>query len=190
MHCDHTSVGFLHSLQRHSDGAWSRLNDIYTPLIRKWLRQYGTSESDADDISQDVILVVFRRLADFERERPGSFRCWLRRITVNCLRDNRRKSAKQVVGEGVSELVKGLEDPDSDLSRRWNVEHDIHVLRFVMREVKESFSDQTWQAFQRTALAGQQPGKVALDLGVSENAVCIAKSRVSARIRAAAKGLL
>lgn len=187
---DYTSVGFLHSLQRHSDGAWSRLNDIYLPLIRKWLRQYSVNAADADDISQDVILVVFRRLSDFERERSGSFRCWLRCITVNCLRDYRRKSARQIAGEGVRDLLEGLEDPESDLSRRWNVEHDMHVLRYLMSELQNKFSQQTWQAFQRTALSGQRPSEVAAELKMSENAVCIAKSRVSSRIREMAKGLL
>lgn len=187
---DCTSVGFLRSLQNQSDLAWQRLNAIYQPLIRKWLRMHSVRPADADDIAQDVMVVVCRRLNSFQRERNGSFRCWLRCITVNCLRDFRRKMSRQVSGEGVMELLQSLEDPDSTLSRRWDTEHDIHVLRYVMNEVQEEFEKRTWRAFYGTAIAGQRPQEVAAELGMTENAVCIAKSRVSARVRQEARGLL
>lgn len=190
MTCDVTSVGLLNHVQRQSNAAWVRLNDIYRPLIGNWLRKLGVSQADADDVSQDVLVIVCRRLPAFERQRRGSFRCWLRCITVNCLRDYRRKSSRHVAGESVSNVLQSLEDPQSRLSRRWNVEHDMHVLRHVMKELKGEFTAQTWQAFEQTALAGRRQGDVAQELGMTANAVCIAKSRVSARIRAAAKDLL
>jgi RNA polymerase sigma-70 factor, ECF subfamily len=190
MTSDFTSVGFLRSLKNQSDAAWARLNDIYQPLVRKWLRSHGVRPTDADDVAQEVMLVVCRRLQDFQRQRTGSFRCWLRSITVNCLRDFRRKVSRQVAGEGVRELLLSLEDPNSSLSRLWDVEHDMHVLRYLMAELKDRFKKQTWLAFQGTAIAGRQPADVATELGMTENAVCIAKSRVSARIREAARGLL
>lgn len=185
-----TSVGFLHKLQNQSEGAWCRLVEVYQPLIYKWLRRYGVRAADADDIAQDVLTIVIRKLRSFERERLGAFRCWLRRITVNCLRDYRRKASRHVAGEGVRELVENLEDPDSRLSRRWDVEHDLHVLSHVTRNLQREFRKQTWLAFYGTAIAGRRPCVVAKELGMTENAVCIAKSRVSARVREAAKGLL
>ena len=187
---DVTSVGMLNQLQNQTEEAWSRLNAIYQPLIRKWLRQYGVGAADADDVSQDVLMVVCRRLDGFQRERQATFRCWLRSITVNCLRDHRRKSSRLVAGEGVRQLLQGLEDPESNLARRWDVEHDMHVLQHVLSEVKGQFQKQTWSAFQQTALFGRRPCDVAKALGMTENAVHIAKSRVRSRIRQAAKGLL
>ncbi len=78
-------------LERLHDGpdesAWRRMVDLYTPLIRGWLGRYALNDSDCDDLVQDVLAVVVRRLPDFQRRpQTGAFRRWLRNITVNCLR--------------------------------------------------------------------------------------------------------
>ena len=50
--------------------------------------------SQADDIAQEVMLVLMRELPVFQRQRIGSFRNWLRQIAVNQLRIAARKSKK------------------------------------------------------------------------------------------------
>ena len=47
-----------------------------------------------------------------------------------------------------------------------------------------------WRAFQRVALDGESATEVARELGVSVNAVFIAKSRVLARLREEVAGLV
>ena len=190
---DRTSVDFLHSLQQDYGEAWYQFDDIYVPLIRKWLERYGMRGSDAEDIAQEVLVVVLRKLRGFERRRDGSFRSWLRQITVNCLRDFRRKHWRHVRpggGDDFAEMLHSLEDPHSSLRRFWDTEHDLHVLSFAMNELKPKFTQRTWQAFHGTAIEGKTPGEVASELGISENAVCIAKSRVCSRIRDVVKELL
>src|SRR5687768_7272096 len=83
-----TSASLLDRLRSRDDQeAWQRLADLYTPLIRDWLRQHATLDQDADDLVQEVLSVLLRKLPQFERARTGAFRRWLRTITVNCLRD-------------------------------------------------------------------------------------------------------
>jgi DNA-directed RNA polymerase specialized sigma24 family protein len=106
---------------------------IYEPLIRGWLRRQEVWIYDADDLVQDVMAVVVRRLPEFEHNgRPGAFCSWLGIITVNCLRDHWR-SRKPVQSEGgasdVQQLLAQLEDASSDLSWLWDAEHDRHVTR-------------------------------------------------------------
>jgi RNA polymerase sigma-70 factor (ECF subfamily) len=59
-----------------------------------------------------------------------------------------------------------------------------------MRLVRPEFTEATWQAFQRLALDGAPGQVVAEELGLSVNAVLIAKSRVLARLRQEAQGLV
>ena len=67
--------------------SWRRLNDIYNPLIRRWVRPYVDQQADVDDVAQDVLTALVRELPRFEHNgRPGAFRAWLRAITVNRLR--------------------------------------------------------------------------------------------------------
>lgn len=186
----HTSIGLLNCLQNETNEAWQRLNDMYVPLIRKWLRMHGMGADDAEDISQEVLLVAFRNLSGFHRRQLGSFRCWLRRVTVNCLRDYRRKHWRHSAAVGLEGLMQSLEDPKSEMSRKWDLEHDLHVLNYAMVQVRESFTPQSWAAFQGTAVSGRSLRDVAAELGMTENAVCIAKSRVSASIRKLTHGLL
>ena len=83
-----------------------------------------------------------------------------------------------------------LEDPASAMSRMWDREHDRHVLRQLLVKVRPHFSPETWRAFQRVALEGAPADAVAKELGMSLNAVFIAKSRVLNRLRRESEGLV
>ena len=189
-----TSTSLLDRLRLEPDDeAWRRLVDIYTPLIRGWLRRSATVENDADDLVQEVLTIVVRKLPGFRRQRQGSFRAWLRAITVNCLRDFLRAGRLRAPARGGSELIEmlaQLDDPASALSHVWDEEHDRHVTQQLMQHIKPDFEPTTWRAFQRLALDGSPAATVAAELGISVNAVFIAKSRVLARLRQEAEGLI
>jgi hypothetical protein len=52
---------------------------IYSPLLRVWLRGAGLQAAECDDLCQQVLHVLFRRLLDFGHSgKPGAFRAWLR----------------------------------------------------------------------------------------------------------------
>ena len=69
-------------------------------------------------------------------------------------------------------------------------ENDLHVLRHLFSQVQPEFQPQTWQAFQMVMLQGARPAEVAVRLGMSVNAVLLAKSRILARLRQEAVGLI
>jgi RNA polymerase sigma-70 factor (ECF subfamily) len=189
-----TSVSLLERLHATSDAAdWQRLVDLYTPLIRGWLSRHLAPNSDVDDLVQDVLAVVVRKLPDFRHnQRTGAFRAWLRSITVNCLRDHwrARRAAAGAGDERLAALLDQLEDPHNSLSHQWDLEHDQHVARRLMELVEPEFTPQTWRAFQQVAIQGRSPDAVAADLGISVNAVFIAKSRVLSRLRQEGAGLI
>ena len=83
-----TSLSLLeHVQQSPDDSAWERLVDLYTPLILVWLKRYALLDQDIDDLVQEVLTVVVRKMPEFHRNpHTGSFRRWLHTITVNCLR--------------------------------------------------------------------------------------------------------
>jgi RNA polymerase sigma-70 factor (ECF subfamily) len=190
-----TSMSLLDRLrERPDEAAWQRLVDLYSPWVHGWLRRQGVAPADADDLVQDVLGVVVRELPQFQHaQRKGAFRCWLRTITVNRLRGFWRSQQTRPVATGDSDMERRLEelaDPDSDLSRLWDQDHDQHVLRRLLELVEPEFAPATWQAFRRVALEGGRPAAVAADLGLSVNAVLLAKSRVLRRLRQEAQGLV
>ena len=77
---------------------------VYEPLLRGWLRRKEVLGHDSDDLVQNVLAVVVRRMADFEHNgRPGAFRTWLRTITLNCLREYWREKKNSPPGVGGSQ---------------------------------------------------------------------------------------
>jgi len=190
-----TSLSLLDRLGDPSNAtAWERLVEIYTPLIRSWVAQRANLGSDADDVVQEVLAVVVRRLPEFEHnQRIGAFRCWLRTITVNCLRDYFRHGKRHPTAAGGSDvqaMLDQLADSDSPLSKAWDEEHDRHLTRKLLAMIRPQFEDTTWRAFERMALDGLPAEAVAQELKISPNAVFIAKSRVMSRLRHEGRGLL
>lgn len=187
-----TSASLLDRL-RVADAApadWERLVALYTPLIHGWLRRRHVRPVDADDLVQDVLAVVVRRLPAFRHnERAGAFRAWLRAIAVNCLRTNSRKQRGQLPGD-FETILDELADPASGLSREWDREHDLHVTRELLRHIEPTFTAKTWAAFRGVALDGRSAADVAAELDMTAGAVFVAKSRVLTKLRAEAAGLV
>jgi RNA polymerase sigma-70 factor (ECF subfamily) len=64
------------------------------------------------------------------------------------------------------------------------------VVRRLMALIEPDFQEVTWQAFRGVMLDGETPAAVAARLGISANAVLLAKSRILARLRQEGQGLL
>ncbi len=190
-----TSASLLERLQQDPRSPeWDRLVEMYAPLIRSWLKRHALMASDSEDLVQDVLTVVVRRLPEFQHnQRVGAFRTWLRTITVNCLRDFWRSKKYRPSATGDSDFnafLQQLADPLSDLTQSWNHEHDQHVVGRILDQLRPSFEERTWKAFERFAMEGASAATVAEELGLTTNAVFIAKSRVLSRLRQEAAGLI
>ena len=189
-----TSVSLLDRLKgaRPDASDWSRLQGIYLPLISRWLGRVPGLGVEADDLAQEVFVVVIRELPRFERQREGSFRAWLRQVTVNKVRTHRRRMYRRPTAgrDATDGFLQSLADPNGELAREWDSDHDRHVFQKLLAIVQPDFSAATWDAFRRFAIDGQPAARVAEELGLSVNAVVQAKSRVLKRLREEAGDLL
>jgi RNA polymerase sigma-70 factor (ECF subfamily) len=60
--------------------------DRWFHQVERWIRALGGPRADIEDLAQEVFLVVYRRLGDFDGDNlPG----WLFRITTRKVRDHR-----------------------------------------------------------------------------------------------------
>lgn len=187
---DTTQISLLERLRsRPDEESWRRLVAIYAPFIERWLRQKRIAVQDAEDISQEVLADVHVRLQEFVHSgRTGAFRRWLGLIVYHRSVDYWRKKHPDSPGE-IAQLSE-IEDPDSQLSRQWDVQHDLHVMQRLLTLIEPEFTATTWQAFHRIAILEARPSQVASDLGMTINAVLLAKFRVLKRLREEAAGLV
>ena len=92
-----TSLSLLDRLKvaRPGSSDWNRLQGVYLPLIRQWLCRVPGLGDESADLAQEVLVDVFREVPRFDRRREGSFRAWLRQVTVNKVRNYRRKRLRR-----------------------------------------------------------------------------------------------
>lgn len=169
-----------------TEGDWRQLLDVYGPLLYGWLARSGVPAADHDDLTQEVLMVVMRRVSEFDHRGAGAFRAWLRGILANQLRKyfrDRPPSAPAVDLDAVAAA-------DSVLGKQWDREHDEHLAARALRLVQGDFSPATWAAFTRHVLDGRPVVEVSRELGVSVNSVLLAKSRVLKRLRSELGGLV
>ena len=189
-----TRQSLLLRAQTGETDAWKDLTDLYRPLILGWLNRQGVPARDLEDLSQDILLSVVKHLPAFQHSgRRGAFRSWLRTIVSSRTTDYWRAgdAGKQAPGgSGATAALQQIADPDSDLNRQWDKEHDRYVLGCLLDLVEEEFEPTTLQAFRRLAIDGASGAEVAQELGLSVAAVYVAKSRVLQRIRQEAEGLI
>ena len=191
---DETRQSLLLRAQTGEMDAWRDLTDLYRPVILGWLNRQGVPARDLEDLSQEVLLSVVKHLPDFQHSgRRGAFRSWLRTIVCSRTADYWRAidaGAQARGGSGASAALQRIADPDSELNRQWDAEHDRYVLDCLLDLVEEEFEANTLQAFRRLALDGISGAEAARELEMSVAAVYVAKSRVLARIREEAAGLI
>ena len=180
--------------QTGETNAWKDLTDLYRPLIHGWLNRQGVPPRDLEDLSQEILLSVVKHLPTFRHSgHRGAFRAWLRTIVCSRMIDYWRThqgDTQASGGSGATATLQQIEDPNSDLNRQWDEEHDRFVLDCLLDLVEVEFERPTLQAFRRLALDGAAGAEVAGELGMSVAAVYGAKSRVLQRIRQEAEGLI
>jgi RNA polymerase sigma-70 factor (ECF subfamily) len=189
-----TSVSLLDRLKVAScDGSdWRQFESMYLPLIRRWVSRVPGLGSDVDDVSQDVLVILVREISRFERQREGSFRAWLRQVTVNRIRVHRRQRFRQpaVAADQAEGFLDQVADSNTLLAQQFDEEHDKHVCDALLATVRPDFSEATWAAFQQFGLKGRTASDVARELKMTVNAVIKAKARVLSRLRQESRGLL
>jgi RNA polymerase sigma-70 factor (ECF subfamily) len=177
----------LAGLQAQAEEAWERLIRLYGPVIYAWCKRRGLQPDDAEDVTQEVFRVVLLRITDFRREQPGStFRGWLWTITRNKLGDYLRRCQKHPQPAGGSEARDRLEQfPAEPRPKDEDPETGAERLLYqrALDLIRSEFEPTSWDAFWRVVVGGQRPADVAPALGLSLNAVYLAKSRVLRRLR-------
>jgi RNA polymerase sigma-70 factor (ECF subfamily) len=179
-----TSLTLLDRVRDHDPRAWNRLVQLYAPLIFRWCRRRQLHSEDAADVSQEVFRTVAVKIAAFRRDRAGDrFRAWLWTITRNKIGDHLRRQERQPVARGGSDAQQRFLEIPEHLSEDESLTDTRSLVHRALDLIRPDFEDRTWQAFWRCAVEGQSPKEIALDMGVTPDAVRVAKSRVLRRLR-------
>jgi RNA polymerase sigma-70 factor, ECF subfamily len=179
-----TLLSLLPRLKEQPDAqAWEQFVRLSTPLLLNWSRRLGLREHDAADLVQDVLVVLVRKLPGFRYEPGKNFLGWLRAVLRNKCRDRRVAPGTEALDDAAEVPAPADGDgPEEDELR-------LYVLGRALRLMSSEFAPATWQACWETVVCGRDVRAVAAGLGLTVNAVYVARSRVLARLRQALRGL-
>jgi RNA polymerase sigma-70 factor (ECF subfamily) len=154
-----------------NDAAFVELHELYERRIYFFALKRMRDPSDAEDVTQEVFLQVFRGLAKFEGR--SSMLSWMFGIAHNQIcRRYRKRNAK--IQSLQSDEVNALDSGETPADQRTDF---VRILRNCSRVLKEKVPDQQRETFELRYLENKSTREIAQKLGRSPQAVKISLFR-------------
>jgi RNA polymerase sigma-70 factor (ECF subfamily) len=164
------------------DGAaWEELARTQHRRIYGICYRFIGSASEAEDLTQDVFIKVFRNLGNFDPAK-GGFNTWLTTLTRNMLVDNYRRARMDRVTDSLNETMDGDDNGPSkldrltDTGRNQEQQYAGMELRAQIQEALKQVSPELREAVILRDLEDMDYKDIADVLGVPQGTV---KSRIS-----------
>ena len=171
--------------------AWNEFVERYGRRIYGWCRQWGLQEADAEDVTQDVLLRLARKMRGFAYDPSRSFRGWLRTLTHHAWSDFLEDRKCPGAGSGDGEVTRALEQVEArdDLARWLDEEFTRAQFEEASARVRLRVQPHTWEAFRLTAVEGKSGAEAAALLGMQVATVFVARSKVQKMLQDEARRL-
>jgi len=172
-------------LDANDQAAWGEFVERYGPKIYAWCRHWQLQESDAQDVTQEVLLRLVEKLRHFEYDRTRSFRAWLKTLVHHAWQDFIARRGRAGQGSGDSDVWERLQTVEAreDLDRQLQEAFDREVLEEAMARVQQRVAPHTWEAFRLLTFEGLSGPEVAPRVGLQVTMVYVAKSKVQKMLR-------
>jgi RNA polymerase sigma-70 factor (ECF subfamily) len=181
-----TSVTLLDRLRQDptDQAAWTIFVNRYGPILIRWCRHWGLQSADADDVTQDVLVRLARKLREFQYDATGSFRGWLATLTRHAWADALERREPALTGPVAEGAIRSAE-AQADLAARMAEAFDHEVLDEAFRRVRSRVPPHYWEVFRRTALEHRTGAEIAAEMGIKVTTIYVIRSKVQSHIREA-----
>jgi RNA polymerase sigma-70 factor (ECF subfamily) len=181
-----TSVSLLLRIgrSRNDETAWREFVERYGSRIYSWCLNRKLPPTDAEDVTQNVLMRLAQKLEEFEYDSSQSFRGWLRRITENAITDYVRARRQDQAKGGSSVILLMAEEPARiELADYLAEAFDLELLDEAKSRTRLRVNDSRWQSWDLTANHNMTGKEVAEKLGISVGNVYANKNQVQKLIR-------
>jgi RNA polymerase sigma factor (sigma-70 family) len=178
-----THISLLRQLEEGAgqSEAWAVFHARYRDVILRWCRGRGVPRNCAEDLTQEVLLLLAQRLPHYHHDpERGRFRSWLQAVVHNVVTDfwRRQRRRPECVGVGGSSFLErlvGVRSPEDAEEPAGSSEgRAAEILERVRGRLKET----TWQAFYQSMVEERPAAEVAAGLKLSVASVYKANYRV------------
>jgi RNA polymerase sigma-70 factor (ECF subfamily) len=182
-----TSPSLLRRLREDAGDqrSWGEFVQRYAPRIYAWCRHWQLQESDAQDVTQEVLLRLVEKLRHFEYDSGRSFRAWLKTVTHHAWQDFLARRQRAGLGSGDTAVIERLQSLEArdDLERHLEEAFEREVLEEAMTRVQLRVAPHTWEAFRLLTFEGLSGPEVAPRLGMQVTMVYVARGKVQRMLR-------
>ncbi len=193
-----TRASLLSRLRNWEDQAgWREFFDRYWRLIYNVARKAGLADAEAQDIVQETLLSVARKMPGFHYNPAlGSFKSWLLLIVRSRITDQwRRRAVRPPLDagpeseEGTARLDRIPASGDGNLEQVWQDEWERTLLESALERVKSRVAARQFLVFQMATFQGIPAGTIARTLGINVAQVYLARHRVGSALKTEAARL-
>ena len=176
-----TRVTLLTRLRQHptDKAAWDVFVERYGRHIYRWCKQWNLQPVDAEDVTQEILVKLARKLRDFTYDPSRSFRGWLKTLAHHAWRDfvDSPRRAHAAAGGQVWERMRTLQARE-DLVQKLQEAFDHELLEAAKVRVRLRVAPRTWEAFRLVALEGLPVAEVAATVPMQVAMVYVARCKV------------
>jgi len=172
--------------------SWRDFFDTYWSLIYGVARRAGLPDSEAQDVVQETMFAVAKKMGGFEYDPTvGSFKNWLMQLTRWRITDHWRKKQFEHKGQRqpreeplrTSLMERQPAPPEFDLAQAWEAEWERNLFDKAMEKVRRQVKPIQLQMFQLHVVKNLDARKVMDRLGVKLSEVYYAKYKISKLIK-------
>ena len=168
--------------EQYNEPSWTYFVDNYKPYILKVLLNIGVSKSDCEDLTQDVLLAVWKQIPRFEyKSERSSFRSWLLTITKNKAMTyfNAMNSRQK---RDFDNFKNSLNSVIPDIYKIAEEQWMLFISRKAIENIKQDFSKKVFSVFEKFN-AGNNVVEIAKDAEIDDNTVYTYNVRVKKAIK-------
>jgi RNA polymerase sigma-70 factor (ECF subfamily) len=188
-----TRASLLERLKDLGDAtSWKEFHQTYRELIFSVARRAGLNEIEADEVVQDTLISVAKKMPGFTYDpAKDSFKGWLLTVTRWRILDQFEKRNRVGSQSFLTSAPTGDEggtrtataervaDPAGfDLTALWDEEWEKNLLQAALARIKRQVHPQHYEIYHLHVILGQPVRDVARALGVNVAQVHLAKFRV------------
>ena len=172
--------------------SWKDFFDTYWKLIYGVARKAGLTDAEAQDVVQETIICVSRKMPGFDYDPAiGSFKGWLMRLTRWRITDHFRSRQYERAGErhpreelvDAALLDRMVDANGFDVESAWNEEWKKQVFETALGKVRQRANPRQFQVFYLHVCKNIPARQVAQRLDVKLPEVYFAKYKISALLR-------
>lgn len=191
-----TRRSLVSRLRRWDDGAsWEEFFNTYWRLIYSVAVKAGLSDQEAEDVVQETILGIAKKMGDFRYD-PAvcSFRGWLLHVTrlriVDQLRKRLPAASRSAHPANETTTLERIPDPaGAGLDTLWNEEWEKNIVDVAMTRVKRRVRPEHYQIFYLNVVKEVSAQKVAKNFETSVAQIYLIKHRVARLVKSEVRRL-